>query len=518
MRRESVKAEIQRTGACVRKHKVTAALLLLLLVSRLLCIFLPLHGVNIDEASIDYNIFCISEYGTDRYGNPFPVYFANYISGQSALYVYLGVFLTKLIGFSVERCRLVKLVGEVITFVYGGRVVRSFFSDKAALIFRFLYIICPYFFKMSGISYDCDLIIPVFVLCIYCSQQCLKTGKTSWYIRLGVCVGLLSYSYILGALMAPLFLIYQFIAVRKKKVFYTAAVTAALDIPIAWYVLTLLHIAPEVHLDYLTIARVSSSRLKDLGFSLDNLRSLKYMLVTDPIFDIAGSISFGTIYQLSWIFMLVGFVVFLRSENRNKKLRLAGLTACAFFPLLCIKEASTYNYTVLYFFLLMFTAAGIDALFRGYKTLGWITVAAYLVMFGVFCGEYFTEETYLYSDDLLIAAIEDAPLEGRVMLDTTGVIQPDCYIGIALRADPKAISYDDTGHAVSFGNIVFNDYANYRQYDTVFIRKDILYVYQPTPYSGLTDRQVKEIMDYYRENGYEEKEIKGYFVFSRSKA
>ena len=33
----------------------------------------------------------MSEYGTDRYGNPFPVYFANGPSGQSALYVYVGV-------------------------------------------------------------------------------------------------------------------------------------------------------------------------------------------------------------------------------------------------------------------------------------------------------------------------------------------------------------------------------------------------------------------------------------------
>lgn len=65
------------------------------------------------------------------------------------------------------------------------------------------------------------------------------------------------------------------------------------------------------------------------------------------------------------------------------------------------------------------------------------------------------------------------------MLDTTGVIQPEFYIGIVLKTNPKVICYDDIGKEVSFWNIVFNDGESYM------------------------------------ENGYIRKKIDGYYVFSR---
>lgn len=213
----------------LKDNRIKLLFVLCLVLSRIPCIFFTSHGVNLDEAAIDYNIFCISNYGVDRYGNPFPVYFANQLSGQSALYIYLGAFLTKIIGFSVEKCRLVKLAAVLVTFVFGGRVLQELYDKRAERIFYFLYIICPYFFMMSGISFDCDLIIPVFVLCIYLLGRCIREGKTRQYIGLGICIGLLSYSYIIGVLMVPLFLLYQLIADKNRKNVCKAA--AASDTP-----------------------------------------------------------------------------------------------------------------------------------------------------------------------------------------------------------------------------------------------------------------------------------------------
>ena len=39
-----------------------------------------------DEAGMAYDAYCISEYGTDRYGNQYPLYLTNFGQGQS-LYV-----------------------------------------------------------------------------------------------------------------------------------------------------------------------------------------------------------------------------------------------------------------------------------------------------------------------------------------------------------------------------------------------------------------------------------------------
>lgn len=514
MVQKSTKLKMQEILAYMKDNRIVILFVLCLILSRIHSILFSLHGVNFDEAAIDYNIFCISHYGIDRYGNHFPVYFANATSGQSALYVYLGVILTKIIGFSVGKCRLVKMAGEIITFIYGGKVVERFFSKRTKPVYWFLYIICPYFFMMADISYDCDLIIPVFVLCIYCSERCLETGKTGWYIGLGICIGLLGYSYIIGVLMVPLLFLYQFIAdQRKRSLCKTAVVSAVMYIPLGWYILTLLHIVPEIRTGFITITGVSGSRMRDLGFSLDNLHCLKYMLVTDPDCNFSGSMAFGTVYQLSVLFAVIGLAVFFFKKDKNY--RFIGLFVSAFLPILFIKDATTYNYTVLYFFILAFAAAGIEVMFYNYKTLGWLTVAAYIVMFGFFCREYFVAGEYVYSDDALIDAMDEVSTDEKVMLDTTGVIQPECYIGIALKANPEVISYDYMGKAFSFGNIIFNDGENYLKYDKALIRTEFPYLYQINAYSGFTDEQAGKISAGYMENGYNRKKIDGYYVFSR---
>ena len=43
-------------------------------------------GINVDEAGILYDAYCIEKYGTDRFNNSYPVYMINYGGGQSALY------------------------------------------------------------------------------------------------------------------------------------------------------------------------------------------------------------------------------------------------------------------------------------------------------------------------------------------------------------------------------------------------------------------------------------------------
>lgn len=515
MIKKSAKLIVGGIQEYIKANKVMLIFLLFLVLSRLPCIFFSLHGVNFDEAAIDYNIFCISNYGVDRYGSAFPVHFANQSSGHAALCVYLGAILTKIIGFSVEKCRLIKLIGEIITFIYGGKVIQRFFSKRAEIIYWFLYIICPYFFKMSGIYLDCDIIIPVFILCIYCSEMCLETGKARWYAGLGTAIGILGYSYIMGVLMTPLLLIYQFAADKeKKKVCITAATAGLLYLPLVWYALTLLNVVPAVRTDYITIAPVSRRRMGDLGFSTDNLFGLKYMFVTDLKADYSGSIRFGTIYQLSWIFAAMGMIrLFLK---KDKRYRFMGLLLSAFLPLLLVKNSTNHNFSVVYFFLLAFTAAGMDILFNDYKFLGSLFVAGYLVMFGFFCQEYFSEGIYIYADNMLMAAMDEISEDEKVMLDTTEVIQPESYIGIALKSGPEKIIYDEAGNALSFGNIIFDDREGYLNYDVALIRNDIINLYQTSAaHSGLTDEEAKKMAADYMDNGYDRKKIDGYYIFRR---
>ena len=56
-------------------------------------------GINVDEAGTMYDAYTIANYGTDRFGNTYPVYMINYGGGQSALYTYLAALLIKIFGF-----------------------------------------------------------------------------------------------------------------------------------------------------------------------------------------------------------------------------------------------------------------------------------------------------------------------------------------------------------------------------------------------------------------------------------
>ena len=73
----------------------------------------------------------------------------------------------------------------------------------------------------------------------------------------------------------------------------------------------------------------------------------------------------------------------------------------------------------------------------------------------------------MYGDDMIMGALEYVDLDEKVMLDTTGVNQPECYIGIKYGVNPKDIVYDKYGRGKSVGNIFFDDYENYKKYNFI---------------------------------------------------
>lgn len=491
-----------------------------LIISRIPCVFFELHGINFDEAAINYNIFCISEFGTDRYLNPFPVYFANAASGQSALYVYIGVIFSKIFGFSVTVGRVIKLICEMVTLFFGGVLVRDIFNKRTEWIFYILYIISPYFYKMTGMAYDCDMVIPVFVLAMYLAYNCYKKNTVAGYIGLGVCLGMLSYSYIIAVFMIPLFIVVQLIfGWNRKYLIIETAVAFVVSFPIFLYLLTLIEVIPGIYTDYFTIAPVSMYRKSDFGFSIENLLNLKYMVVTDTQFDFSGSRYFGTIYYISWLLVPAGLIRLIKEiKTSQEKKCFIGFLIVAFVPLLLIKDASTYNFTVLYVFLLVLTAYGFDLLINNFKTFSVIVGIAYVVMTEIFLREYFIREPYMYGDDMIMGALEYVDLDEKVMLDTTGVNQPECYIGIKYGVNPKDIVYDKYGRGKSVGNIFFDDYENYKKYNTVLIRDKLNYEYYMGNGGGLSSYQVRHLIDEFNKLGYTLEIAEGYYFYSKGES
>ncbi len=227
--------------------------------------------------------------------------------------------------------------------------------------------------------------------------------------------------------MDILYIIYNF----TLYLIVETAVAFVVSFPIFLYLLTLIEVIPGIYTDYFTIAPVSAYRKSDFGFSFENILNLRYMVVTDKQFDFSGSRYFGTIYYISWLLVPVGLIRVIKEfKQEQMKKSFIGFMIASFLPLLLIKEATTYNFTVLYVFLLMLTAYGFDLLIANLKTVSILVGIAYVVMTGIFIKEYFVREPYIYGDDLIMRALEYVDSDEKVMLDTTGVIQPECYIGI----------------------------------------------------------------------------------------
>ena len=92
-----------------------AGLMLLGALARLLFLSQYPAGLNQDEASAGYEAFCLLTTGADRFGNPWPVLFPSWGSGQNVLYSYLTVPFVALFGLSEWSIRLTAALFGTLT-------------------------------------------------------------------------------------------------------------------------------------------------------------------------------------------------------------------------------------------------------------------------------------------------------------------------------------------------------------------------------------------------------------------
>ena len=101
------------------------------------------HGINVDEAGMAYDAYCLANYGTDRYLNHNPVYLINFGGGQSAMYAYIASAFIKIFGFSIITIRFPAFFLGIIAIVLSYFMVKDKLGEKFALGFMLLITICP---------------------------------------------------------------------------------------------------------------------------------------------------------------------------------------------------------------------------------------------------------------------------------------------------------------------------------------------------------------------------------------
>jgi 4-amino-4-deoxy-L-arabinose transferase-like glycosyltransferase len=165
-------------------------------------------GFFVDEASIAYNAHTIAQRGTDEYGSAFPLYFRAFGEYKSPICIYILAAVFRFTGPSVLVARLLSailgLAAAVLLGILGARLTGR---RIVGLITFLAAALTPWFFEISRLVFEVTLLPALLALFLLLLQSAAKRKQWSWPIAagLGALLGLMTYTYSVGRLLAPLF-------------------------------------------------------------------------------------------------------------------------------------------------------------------------------------------------------------------------------------------------------------------------------------------------------------------------
>lgn len=174
-------------------------------------------GLNIDESSMGYNAFSLSETGRDRYGKEFPILFRSFGSFQPPLYTYLTVIPVSLVGPSIFSVRVVSAIFGVIAILATFLIVLIFTGRKSvfsALLAATVIAIAPWSVFFSRIATEANLGFGLFALAVLLFVLSLNKP---WLFVLGCFIlGMTTHAYYSERLTAIIFLAVFTFVFRKS--------------------------------------------------------------------------------------------------------------------------------------------------------------------------------------------------------------------------------------------------------------------------------------------------------------
>ncbi len=164
-------------------------------------------GFSLDESSIAYNAYTISQSGRDEHGEFLPLYFRAFGEYKNPTYIYLLSLIFKITGpgnlvaryLSASLMFLSALVMGLLAWRISGR-------QSAGLIIGFTALVMPWLFEIGRLVFEValyPLVLGLFLLALYRAHS-----RAIWALgdvtRLAAALALLTYTYSIGRLLAPL--------------------------------------------------------------------------------------------------------------------------------------------------------------------------------------------------------------------------------------------------------------------------------------------------------------------------
>src|SRR5579864_6539389 len=155
-------------------------------------------GLYADEASIGYNAWTIAHFGTDQYGNHFPLFFADFADYKGPIATYLVAPLTWILAGGASVVRLPSVLAGIALSAVAGRtalvITRSRLVALATIAFAALQ---PWIFLQSHTMLEGNILMALSVMCAcWCIAEATVDGASArWWGGAGLALAICVYTY-----------------------------------------------------------------------------------------------------------------------------------------------------------------------------------------------------------------------------------------------------------------------------------------------------------------------------------
>ena len=177
-------------------------------------------GFSIDESSICYNAFKISQTGTDEHGEQWPLFFRAFGEYKSPTLIYALAALFRVTGPSIAVARLTTAgFGILSGFLLALLAWRMTRRRIVAGVVGMMVLLTPWLFESSRLVFEVAVypaLVALFLLVLWHAA-----AKPRWssvdVLALAITVSLLTYSYSIGRLLGPLLALGLAIFVTRER-------------------------------------------------------------------------------------------------------------------------------------------------------------------------------------------------------------------------------------------------------------------------------------------------------------
>lgn len=439
-------------------------------------------GINVDEAGIMQDAYCIANYGTDRFGNNNPVYMINFGGGQSALYTYIAAFLINIFGYNLTVIRIPALIFSIIYLIFAFLITKDFKNKKIAILVELIAVIVPWHFMQSRWALDCNLMSAMLLVSIY---VLIKSKRKLGYVLAGILFGISLYTYALSYIIIPiiiLLLVGYMLYIKKIKILDVVCLFIPLiiiAIPLLLNILVNMGLIQEIKLSWISVLklyvfRVNEVNLNQIGHNF--IEMFKCMFGYDYN-DFNAFPSFGTLYYISIPFAIIGFYESIKSMINSIKTKELGIDIVMLINFIAVFicgiliEPSVYRINPIFISVIYYIALGIDFVSKDKKYIFYGVITVYILFFVAFLTYYFgvygkenKNRSFNHTTIEVTQYIENnEKFDGKIINIRTKAIQPYIYTLIANQTSPEEFAENRVMKASVYGYgryIFFNDNIN----------------------------------------------------------